>query len=242
MKEEVHVNHSKLLQSAGGINFNLLDHKDLDPDFKKQIPFDTLFNHKTSKFSLSKLTSVDKLKWLLNADSVIDFALTYPIIESLHETNYFKTLIDAEMNGKELSLSIEALELSLGIEFKDHNYKYYLHFNTANNPLLMPVLVETNDLIKNIQNNRYSQQDFFFSVPFFNSLIDINQKSKKIKLSFITFSSPKGYQTVGIKAEFESRGDEQYYDISHNPPTDGKAGSGDDFGKGSPLGLDYIFI
>ncbi len=241
MKEEVHVNHSKLLSSASAINFNLLDHKDLDPDFKKQIPFDALFNHKTSKFSLSKLSSVDKLKWLLNADSVIDFALTYPIIESLHETNYFKTLIDSEINGNELSVSIEALELSLGIEFKDHNYQYYLHFNTANKPLLMPVLVKTKDLIKNIQNYSYTKQDFFFSVPFFNSLIDL-AKSKKIKLSFVTFSSPKGHQTVGIKAQFEIREDQKYYDISHNPPTGDKLEGESGYGTGSPLGLDYIFI
>lgn len=233
MKEEVHVNHSKLLSSANTINFNLLDHRDLEPDFKKEIAFDAFFKHKTSKFNLSKLSGVDKLKWLLNADTIIDFALTYPLIESVHQTNYFKPLIDAEVNGNELSVSIKDLESSLKIDFTAHNYMYYLHFNIAKKPLAMPILVQTSDLINNLIMQKYTAaEDFFFSVSFFNSLIG-SVKSKEINLSFVTIHSLKGNKTIGFKANFKTKGIEEYYDISYTPPPTGKSGSEDD--PGSPM-------
>jgi hypothetical protein len=241
MKEEVHIKHSKLFSSAGNYNLNLLNHPDLVPNPLTQIPFDVLTKFKTSKFNLSKLPSVDKLAWLLNANDIIDFNLTYPIIETLHETYYLKQAIDAEVNGKELIVTIKSLESSLGILFKDHNYTHYLHFNTSTNPLKTPVLIQTNDLIKNIDNNSYNEHDFFFSVPFINSLINY-KKSKEINLSFVTINLNGGDKTVGIKATFgDSKSVAKYYDISYNPPKK-TTKTESESGKGSPLKNNHIFF
>lgn len=238
MKEEVHIKHSKLLPEALTFDFDLLDHPDLEPDFKKQIAFDVAFTKaKTSKFKLSKLSDVSKLRWLFDADKFIDFDLTYPIIESAHETNFLKAGIDAELNGKELKVSIDDLEQNLGSNFKfeNHNYEYYLHFNIASNPLKMPVLVETTDLINNIIKYNYTNEDFFFSVPFFNSLINL-EKDKTISLAFVIISSAKANKTIGIKAEFDKRAIQKYYDMSYTPPPPTKLATEQPNGKGSVMG------
>ncbi len=220
MKEEIIISHSKLMAQPKNRDFSLLDHPLLWPNFKAEIAFGIATGSKTSKFDLSKLNDVEKLSWLLIANDIIDFDLTYPIIEEIHNTDYLQPSIEAAKIFNELSISIADLESSLPINFSDYNYEYYLHFNTATNPLKLPTLTKTEDYIENIIKYNYTVYDCFFSVTFINSII-ARYKGKDINLSFVIFKARKNKMTVGIIAESTLRGDTSYYDISHTPPPDG---------------------
>jgi hypothetical protein len=198
----------------------IIKRNDKDKELAKTIElilsFGVLLIEKTELaylFDFSEADAHSKLLSLQAIDPFIDFYLSFPYIESNHESLELASKIEDEIASENCQeYSITSLENQL--EIKDINeltYLYYIHFNGNS---LKPSLIEIKELINN--DSKYTEDDFFFSIPYIRSLLFINNNDKKLKISFVKIESYDKKVTVALKIEY-SNGIVKYGDYAHTP-------------------------
>lgn len=168
----------------------------------------------TYLFDFSAIDNKSKLLSIQAIDKYIAFDLSFPYIESIHESENLASKIDAAITAQKCQgYNIISLENQLAInDINALTYSHYLHFEKDS---LKPSLIEMKELINN--STTYTGNDFFFSVPYIRSLLFKNNNDKGLKITFVKIKNVDNEDTIALKAEY-SNGNVKYADVSYNPP------------------------
>jgi hypothetical protein len=186
--------------------------------FYKESFFSTYF-----KINISLLSSIEKLHFLKIVKNEIDYALTLPNVEKVHDVVYLSNEIENALITKKVIVNCK----DFGFDFTNMNYSNYLIFEIIDLGAI-PKLETIDDVINNVKNYTHSQ--YFISVPFFRSLMLLNNNSNDIELHITTLEINKKTALV-FKAYFNNNSLQasKFYDIHYNPT----------LGTGKPLSHEY---
>lgn len=163
--------------------------------------------------NLSGLQNIDKLEVLYELRNLIDYKLTNPYIEKVHEVNTIATNINQGLNTLKITVNCKNIGIS-----KTMNYSDYVVFSYDTvNKVITHKIVQTISILN--RQITFTNNDYLVSLPFLNYLCELNNNSDDIDFHF-TEATINGNVVLCFKSVFNtSKITDKYYDILYNPPT-----------------------